>query len=131
MTRLPTVLIVDDELPMRKLARRILEKDGYRVFEAGSGPEAIAFLAAEDAAPDLVMSDVHMPELGGAEMVERMRVTTPNLKVLYVSGHINTLMRDRAALSDNEAFLGKPFSATGLLEAVSLMLFGTTKRKAP
>ena len=130
MTRLPTVLIVDDEPQIRTLARRILERGGYRVSEAGGGPEAIALLEAEGAPPDLLISDVNMPELGGVEMVEQIRATWSDLKVLYVSGYVNSLMRGRKSLADNEAFLEKPYSATGLLEAVSLLLFGTTKGKA-
>jgi FixJ family two-component response regulator len=70
-----------------------------------------------------------MPELGGDEMARRIRATRPDLKVLYVTGHIDRLMDERPLLWDGEAFLDKPFTAQALLEAVSMILFGTLKRK--
>ena len=126
---LPTILVVDDEEPIRQLARRVLEGAGYDVTEASSGLDAIALLAG--AAPlDLLMADLDMPELGGDEMARRIRAARPDLRVLYVTGHIDRLMDARPVLWDGEAFLDKPFSAAGLLEAVSLILYGTLKKKA-
>jgi two-component system cell cycle sensor histidine kinase/response regulator CckA len=125
----PTVLVVDDEDLIRQLARRVLEGEGYQVTEASSGLEAIAMLAG-GAPLDLLMADLDMPELGGDEMVRRIRTTRPDLKVLYVTGHIDRLMDARPVLWEGEAFLDKPFSTKGLLEAVSLILYGTLKKKA-
>jgi two-component system cell cycle sensor histidine kinase/response regulator CckA len=125
----PTVLVVDDEDLIRQLARRVLEGEGYQVTEASSGLEAIALLAG-GAPLDLLMADLDMPELGGDEMVRRIRTTRPDLKVLYVTGHIDRLMDARPVLWEGEAFLDKPFSTKGLLEAVSLILYGTLKKKA-
>jgi two-component system, cell cycle sensor histidine kinase and response regulator CckA len=124
---LPTVLVVDDEEPIRRVARRILEGKGYRVTEAGNGLDAIALLQA-GAPLDLLIADFDMPELRGDEMVSRIRATRPDLRVLYVTGQIDRLMGERRALGDGEAFLDKPFSAAGLLEAVSLILHGTLKK---
>jgi two-component system, cell cycle sensor histidine kinase and response regulator CckA len=121
------VLVVDDEEPIRRLVRYILEKTDYHVTEAGSGPEAIALL--DGGAPiDLLIADLEMPEMGGDEMARRIRATRPDLKVLYVTGHIDRLMDQRPLLWQGEAFLEKPFNAAGLLEAVSLILYGTLKR---
>jgi FixJ family two-component response regulator len=64
-----------------------------------------------------------MPEVSGDEMVRRIRALRPDLKVLYVTGHIDRLM-DARPLWDGEAFLDKPFSMNGLVEAVSLMIYG-------
>ncbi len=127
---LPTVLVVDDEEPIRQIARRVLEGEGYHVTEASNGLDAIALL--ERGAPlDLLMSDLNMPELSGDEMVRRIRATRPDLRVLYVTGYIDRLLdNERPELRDGEAFLDKPFSAAGLLEAVSLILYGTLKKKA-
>lgn len=127
---LPTVLVVDDEEAIRQVARRVLEGEGYHVTEASNGLDAIALL--ERGAPlDLLMADLDMPELSGDEMVRRIRATRPDLRVLYVTGNIDRLLDDeRPELRDGEAFLDKPFSATGLLEAVSLILYGTLKKKA-
>jgi two-component system, cell cycle sensor histidine kinase and response regulator CckA len=121
------VLVVDDEEAIRQVVRYILEKTGYHVIEAGSGREAIALI--DGGAPiDLLMADLEMPEMGGDEMARRIRATRPDLKVLYVTGHIDRLMDERPLLWQGEAFLEKPFSAAGLLEAVSLILYGTVKR---
>jgi two-component system, cell cycle sensor histidine kinase and response regulator CckA len=125
---LPTVLVVDDEQPIRQLARRVLEGEGYHVTEAGNGLEAIALL--KGGAPlNLLVADLNMPGVRGDEMVRQIRVTRPDLKVLYVTGHIERLLDEHPMLQDGEAFLDKPFSAAGLLEAVSLMLYGTLKKK--
>ena len=123
-----TVLVVDDEEPIRQMARRILEEGGYHVTEASNGLDAIALLEG-GMALDLLMADLDMPELGGDEMVRRIRATRPDLRVLYVTGHIHRLMDARPILWDGEAFLDKPFNAAGLLEAVSLILYGTLKKR--
>lgn len=124
----PTILVVDDEQPVRILARRVLESAGYTITDVGSGHEAIALL--EQGTPlDLLMADLDMPELGGDEMARRIRAKRPDLKVLYVTGHIDRLMDERPLLWDGEAFLEKPFSAAGLLEAVSIILYGTLQKK--
>ena len=124
---LPTVLVVDDEESIRRVARRVLEGKGYHVTEASNGLDAIALLEA-GAPLDLLITDFDMPKLLGDEMVRRIRATRPDLKVLYVTGQIDRLMDERRALGDGEAFLDKPFSAAGLLEAVSLLLHGTLKK---
>jgi CheY-like chemotaxis protein len=69
-----TVLVVDDEEPIRQLARRFLEPEGYHVIEASHGLEAVALLAGGTAL-DLLVADLDMPELEGIEMVRRIRAT--------------------------------------------------------
>ena len=122
-----TVLVVDDEAPIRQIARRVLEEDGYAVTEASDGLEAVELLA-RGVPPDVLMADLDMPKLGGDEMVRRVRATRPDLKVLYVTGHIDRLM-DARPLWEGEAYLDKPFTAAGLREAVSLLLHGTLKKR--
>ena len=123
----PVVLVVDDELAIRQIERRILEQGGYRVIEASSAVEA--FAALHDGKPiDLLIADLDMPEISGDEMVRRIRAERPDLKVLYVTGHIERLM-DTRPLWDGEAFLDKPFSMNGLVEAVTLLLYGKLSAK--
>ena len=117
----PLVLIVDDEEPIRQLERRILESGGYRVIEASGALEAFALLQ-KDLQVALVIADLQMPDLGGEEMARRIRRDRPDIKVLYVTGHIDELMDERSTLWEGEAFLDKPFTAKALLEAVSLLL---------
>ena len=72
---------------------------------------------------DLLIADLDMPDVSGDEMVRRIRSLRPDLKVLYVTGHIDSLMNARP-LWDGEAFLDKPFTANGLVEAVALLIYG-------
>ena len=120
----PIVLVVDDEQRVRELERRILETGPYSVIEASGGPEAIRMLEAGQTI-DFLIADLDMPELPGEEMVLKIRATRPGLKVLYVSGNVDRLLDARGILGQGEAFLDKPFTAKGLLEAVSMLLYGT------
>lgn len=120
------ILLVDDEPPVRDVQRRALELDGYVVKEAGSGLEGIAAISPP-AQIDLLVADLEMPGLGGAEMVRQIRMIRPDLPVLYVTGYIDRLM-DTRPLWEGEAFLEKPFSVAGLREAVSLLLYGSVRR---
>jgi CheY-like chemotaxis protein len=120
-----TVLVVDDEAAIREIERLTLEAGGYQVTEASSGTEAIELLS-HGAPLDLLIADLEMPELTGDEMVRRIRAARPDLKVLYVTGHIDLVM-DARPLWEGEAFLEKPFNPTGLREAVALLLHGTLK----
>jgi two-component system cell cycle sensor histidine kinase/response regulator CckA len=122
---LMTVLVVDDEAPIREVERRTLEASGYQVTEACGGAEAIALLST-GVPLDLLIADLDMPDLTGDEMVRRIRATRPDLKVLYVTGHI-ALVMDARPLWEGEAFLEKPFTPAALREAVALLLYGTTK----
>jgi CheY-like chemotaxis protein len=120
----PTVLlVVDDDPNSSALQRVILEPAGYRVLLASSGPDAITLLEAGTAI-DLLIADLSMPGMDGAEMVRRIRTTRPDLKVLYVTGFVDSLM-DVRPLWEGEAFLEKPITVYSLREAVSLLLYGT------
>lgn len=122
--RKPIVLVVDDEPRTRELERRILETGPYTVIEASGAAEAFQVLAG-DQKIDLLIADLEMPGLTGEEMVEKVRATIPGQKVLYVSGVVDRLLDARKILGEGEAFLDKPFTAKGLLEAVSLLLYDT------
>jgi CheY-like chemotaxis protein len=123
----PVILVVDDEDLIRAAERRILESDGYRVVDADSGPAALA-LMADGRHVDLLVADLEMPDLKGHEMAKQLHLLLPDLRVLYVTGHIDMLMNDRPVLWEGEAFLEKPFTINGLKEAVSLLLFGTLQK---
>ncbi len=121
MTQPSLVLVVDDEPPIRAIETRILHGAGYRVVEAAGPREALAMLD-HGLVPDLLIADLEMPELSGEEMVRHFHKTHPAQKVLYVTGNIDRLLDARSLLHEDEAFLDKPFTAQGLLEAVSLLL---------
>ena len=105
---------------------RILESGGYRVLEASGGFETLEILL-DGVSPDLVIADLDMPEVSGEEMVRRIHTMRPNLKVLYVTGNIDRLLDARSLVWEGEAFLDKPFTAKGLLEAVAMLLTGNVR----
>lgn len=93
------------------------------MIEAANGVDALQEID-KGTRIDLLLADLRMPELGGSEMARRFRAANPDLKVLYVSGYTDELFDDRKVLWDGEAFLDKPFSPKGLIEAADLLLTG-------
>lgn len=120
------VLVADDEPGVRALARRILEGGGYGVIEAGNGVEALAVMESKQRV-DFLIADLDMPVMRGEEMAKKIRTLRPDMRVLYVTAHSELLFKERPELIDGEAFLDKPFTMRGLLEAVSLLKVGYIK----
>ena len=117
------VLVVDDEELVRKFVERVLREAGYKTATASDGPEALEVAATlEDF--DSLVTDVMMPQMTGDELARRLRVSVPAIKVLYLTGFSDRLFKEKVTLWADEAFLDKPCSVKGLLQAVSLLLFG-------
>jgi two-component system, cell cycle sensor histidine kinase and response regulator CckA len=104
-----TLLLVEDEAAVRSSVRRLLEWHGYTVLEARNGAEALRVYQAHEGRIDLILTDVVMPEMGGHELVERLRESRPDLRVLFMSGYA-----ERAFISDGSMPVG-----TGYLEKPS------------
>ena len=119
------VLVVDDEPGILEFVDRALRGAGHRTRTAGNGLEAID-LAASDGPFDLLLTDMRMPEMTGDELARRIRQHQPEMKVLYLTGYCDQLFIEKGALWEGEAFLEKPTSANALLQAVSLLLYGST-----
>lgn len=119
-----SILVVDDEESIRRYVDRVLSRAGYRVTIAVNGADAIA-AAAREGRFDLLLTDVVMPEITGAELAWRLRQDDPDLKVLYFTGYSDRLFDEKIRLCNEEAFLEKPCSVVGLLEAVSLAITGS------
>jgi two-component system cell cycle sensor histidine kinase/response regulator CckA len=117
------ILIVDDEESILTYVDRVLSKAGYRTTLAMNGPDAIK-VAAASGRLDLLLTDVMMPEMTGAELARRLRQGQPHLKVLYLTGFADQLFTEKVTLWEDEAFLEKPCSAAALLQAVSLAITG-------
>jgi len=119
-----SVLIVDDEPSVQRFVERVLSEAGYSTKVAGDGPEALEVASRMDEF-DLVVTDVMMPQMTGDELARRLRVQHPTVKVLYLTGFSDRLFKEKVTLWADEAFLDKPCTVKGLLEAVSLLLFGS------
>ena len=118
------VLVVDDEEPVRKFVDRVLREAGYKTALAPDGPEAIE-VAKRMESLDILVTDVMMPQMTGDELARRLRQTEQRgLKVLYLTGFSDRLFKEKVTLWEDEAFLDKPCGVQGLLQAVSLLLFG-------
>jgi two-component system cell cycle sensor histidine kinase/response regulator CckA len=121
--RCANVLIVDDEETLRRFVDRVLTQAGYTTTTASDGPEAIA-AAAKLGSIDLLVTDLMMPQMTGDELARRLRQNQPSLKVLYLTGFADRLFKEKVTLWQDEAFLEKPCSIKGLMEAAALLLFG-------
>jgi len=118
-----TALVVDDEEPVRKFVERVLREAGYKTASAGDGAEAID-IARKMASLDILVTDVMMPQMTGDELARRLRHDEPSLKVLYLTGFSDQLFSEKTTLWQDEAYLEKPCTIAGLLEAVSLITLG-------
>jgi two-component system cell cycle sensor histidine kinase/response regulator CckA len=124
--RAPRILVVDDEDSIRTFSERALKGAGYEVLVASNGSDALA--VAEAQGPfDLFVVDLVMPEITGDELGRRLRQRDADVKVLYFTGYSDQLFKEKMTLWENEAFIDKPVSVKGLLEAVSMSLFGHTR----
>jgi len=113
-----TVLLVEDEESVRQLARRILERRGYRVLECRNGRDALAQATAYGDQIDLILTDVVMPELSGRGLVERLSAVRPNAAVIYMSGYTDSEVLRRGMLEPGSLFVQKPFNPNSLLRIV-------------
>jgi two-component system cell cycle sensor histidine kinase/response regulator CckA len=120
------VLVVDDEKSILVFAERALRSAGYDVVVASDGPEALRLVEAQPRPFDVFVVDVVMPQMRGDELGRRLRHQDPDVRVLYFTGYSEQLFEHRQSLWEHEAFIEKPVTIRGLLEAVSLMLFGHT-----
>src|SRR5262249_37858421 len=104
-----TVLIVEDEPQVRTAAGRVLRKAGYVVVECQNGLEALDVWRTRGAEISLIVTDVVMPQLGGRELVRRLRADGVLVPVLFISGYAEGATPERADDSGRSVFLAKPF----------------------
>ncbi|MBI4594217.1 MAG: PAS domain S-box protein [Candidatus Rokubacteria bacterium] len=105
-----TVLLVEDEGPVRKLVREILSGYGYTVLEAPGGVEALAIFDRHGGQIDLLLTDVVMPGMSGRALAQRLIARRANLKVLYMSGYTDDVIGHHGVLDSQLGYLQKPFT---------------------
>ena len=119
-----TVLLVEDEPRVRAQARRLLERCGFAVIEAVDGGDGVRQFGEHRATLDAIISDVVMPEMGGVEMVARIRARVPDVPVVFVSGFT---AEDRdLPLDQRTAFVPKPYTMATLCRAMETVMATTT-----
>jgi two-component system cell cycle sensor histidine kinase/response regulator CckA len=117
-----TVLLVEDEAGVRQLSKRILHKAGYRVLEAANGNDAESVFAQHAGGIDLVVTDVVMPGCGGPELIGRLQVHAPDVRVLYMSGYSEHSAARKAVVDPRLPFIQKPFTAEAFVRQVRTAL---------
>jgi CheY-like chemotaxis protein len=121
-TGLYHVLVVDDEDAVRRFVVHVLRTAGYHVAEATDATGALEL--SQFTTFDVLVTDVVMPGMTGDELARQLRQKERGLKVLYLTGYSDRLFQEKPFLWADEAFLDKPFTSTGLNEALSLLLVG-------
>ncbi|MFC4175156.1 cell cycle histidine kinase CckA [Microvirga sp. GCM10011540] len=122
MTGQGTILLVEDEDPVRAVNARALTARGYTVLEAASGVEALQVIEERGEPVDLVVSDVVMPEMDGPTLLGELRKLYPDLKVIFVSGYAEDAFRKNLPEGEEFNFLPKPFSLRQLVEIVKQVM---------
>jgi CheY-like chemotaxis protein len=118
-----TIIIIDDEAPVREVAADILGECGYSVVVAASGQEGIELLREHHRTVGVVLLDLKMPGLNGEETYRALCQIQPDLKVIFTSGYSESTVATLVNGSERLAFLPKPYTATALIKQISQMLY--------
>jgi two-component system cell cycle sensor histidine kinase/response regulator CckA len=117
-----TVLLVEDDAAVRELCRLTLRSSGYTVLEAANGEQALQVTAARSGRIHVLVTDSVMPRMSGRALTERLIRDHPNLKVVYISGHLQDAVPASEVAAANTTFLQKPFAPGTLASAVRELL---------
>jgi len=118
------VLVVDDEVAIREVARRTLERFGYRVLLAANGAEAVALYAKRSADIDIILTDMAMPIMDGPALIVALRAMNPVVKIIGSSGMASNDGVARAVGAGVEEFVHKPYTAEAMLTTIARVLHG-------
>ncbi|WP_163836149.1 Hpt domain-containing protein [Spartinivicinus ruber] len=120
--KIPTIMVVDDSVTVRKVTSRLLERNGYEVMTAKDGVEAIAQL--QDRKPDVMLLDIEMPRMDGFEVASTVRNDRrlKNLPIIMITSRTGEKHRERAMSIGVNEYLGKPFQEGPLLETIERMV---------
>ena len=109
-----TILLVEDEEPVRRAAVEVLNVLGYQVFEAGNGIQAIQLAEIYKQPIHLLLTDVVMPKMNGKELSEKIKALHPETAILFMSGYTDDIIAHHGILDEKISFIGKPFSPSTL-----------------
>ncbi len=117
-----TVLLVEDEELVRRMAHEILLMNGYQVLESSHGAEALDTCQSHQGPIHLMLTDVVMPRMSGRELAERAATLRPEMRVLYMSGYTDDAIVHHGVLDEGMAFIEKPFTPNSLAHKVRAAL---------
>ncbi|HEY9069411.1 MAG TPA: PAS domain S-box protein [Candidatus Ozemobacteraceae bacterium] len=113
-----TILLVEDELPLLKLIRKMLAGAGYQVLEAQTPTEALRIAHSHTGTVDLLLTDVIMPEMNGRVLANQIQSVFPNIRRVFMSGYTADVIARQGILDEGAFFLQKPFSPKMLTETI-------------
>jgi DNA-binding NtrC family response regulator len=119
-----TILLVEDEVPVRDVARGILQRQGYTVLEARGAGDALQVSERHRGRIHLLLTDVVMPEMSGPELAKRLAATRPDLKVLCMSGYTDDAAVRHGVIDAALSYLQKPITVETLTRKVRAVLDG-------
>jgi len=122
-----TILVVEDDEPVRALIRRVLISCGYEVMEAKNGIEALEAIDACSRPIHLVVTDVIMPQLGGPELADHLKRMLPTARVIFLSGYATTAIVQHGIVQQGVEFMEKPFTPEQLAQRVRQVLESTPR----
>ena len=117
-----TILIVEDEEDVRKLAGKILEKQGYRILESFNGDDALVACERRKSPIHLMLADIIMPGMSGSELAKLLKPLYPEIKILYMSGYTDNAVVRHGVLEKGVNYIQKPFTMEGLARKVREVL---------
>jgi two-component system cell cycle sensor histidine kinase/response regulator CckA len=125
-----TILLVDDEDGVRRIAARGLENRGYKVLQAPSGEEGLEMLQAATTPIHMLITDVKMPGMDGPTLAREVRKLRPDMRILFISGFIGDVFRENEERPEDVHFLTKPFGLSQLTAKVKDVLSGAPPGKS-
>ena len=117
-----TILVVEDDDSLRRLACVVLRRAGYKVIETAGGDEALSACEKSQEQISLMITDMVMPGMSGRNLAQRLSAQWPEIKVLYMSGYSRHAEPDSESLQDGEHFISKPFTVNDLAAKVRTVL---------
>lgn len=118
----PVVMVVDDNAALRRLVLRYLRSDGIAAFDVANAAPVLSLVRQHAGAVDLAIIDMNLPDSNGFDVAAELGREYPDLKILYISGYVDSMAMQGAARVSPEFVLFKPFTRRTLLDRVHMLL---------